>query len=382
MGITSIEWCDRTVNPIRARVKSKRKTAPWGHFCEKVSPGCKNCYASRLQFRFKQPAFDKTTRKRTEFRLDPAKLIEVLAQTDAQAWFWEDMSDLFGAWVPDRWIDACLAVMLLTPQHTHLILTKRASRLRKYSTTLAALTPDGRAKRLWKAIPKAVRDALKARRLPPDTLDYLKLWPVGHIGLGVSVEDQPRADERLPDLAFTPGTFKFVSLEPLLGPITLRFGACNCPDKPDAFKHGHFVGCSLFAQDPKTRIGGQPTELGWLTWAIMGGESGPGARWNNIHWTRSLLRQCAQTGTARFVKQLGSRPTASPIGTVAWDRMPVKPPIIRMALKDSKGSDLLEIPEEFRVREYPVQHVAYVRGTATAAPPRATAAPAPTAPAC
>lgn len=91
MSITSIEWTDRSVNPIRARLG-----AAVGHHCEKVSPGCANCYASRLQSRFKMPPFQMDKRADVEPFFDERRLQEVLRRKTPTKWFWCDMSDMFG----------------------------------------------------------------------------------------------------------------------------------------------------------------------------------------------------------------------------------------------------------------------------------------------
>lgn len=120
---TSIEWCTHSLNPIRLGK---------GHYCEKISPGCKLCYASRLQFRFGNPEFQDQRGDTSSVYLNEGTLREPLRMRKPARIFWNDMSDLFGDWVPDDWIDRHFAVMALTPQHTHLVLTKRAKRMREY----------------------------------------------------------------------------------------------------------------------------------------------------------------------------------------------------------------------------------------------------------
>src|SRR5262245_53283923 len=132
MAETSIEWTDHSINPIRARTADGV-----GHYCQKVSPGCANCYASRLQPRFGMPEFKGTgdpPGDRERF-LDESKLAEVLRRKKPTRYFWCDMTDLFGAWVPDEWIDECFSVMGATPQHTHQVLTKRPERMLAYMRT-------------------------------------------------------------------------------------------------------------------------------------------------------------------------------------------------------------------------------------------------------
>src|SRR5689334_10281419 len=117
MGKTSIEWTDQSINPIRAR---HIPTGKVGHYCEMVSPGCAHCYSSSLQWRFGTPEFV-AGQKRGEFELfiDESKLRDVIKRQKPTKWFWEDMSDLFGDWVSDEWLDLCFAAMALTSRHTH-----------------------------------------------------------------------------------------------------------------------------------------------------------------------------------------------------------------------------------------------------------------------
>lgn len=181
MGQTSIEWTDRSVNPIRAR---HIPTGKVGHYCEKISAGCANCYASGLQWRFGTPEFVAgQNRDDFEIFLDESKLREVTQRRKPTMWFWEDMSDLFGEWVSDEMIEKCFLAMAATPQHTHQILTKRAERCGMY-------------------LSKAIHPILK------------NVW------VGISVENQRQANDRHSWLG--PAVVTFWSAEPLLEPIDCR----------------------------------------------------------------------------------------------------------------------------------------------------------------
>jgi protein gp37 len=181
MGKTTISWTDHSVNPIRAR---HRVTGKVGHFCEKVSPGCANCYSSALQsFRFGTPAFSTPDADQMECFLDEGKLAEVRRRRAPTKWFWCDMTDFCGEWMLPEWYAACFATMAATPQHTHMLLTKRPERL--------------------------------ASCLPADWGDgYPSVW------LGTSVENQ-RWTSRLEALCALPAAVHFASVEPLLGPVDL-----------------------------------------------------------------------------------------------------------------------------------------------------------------
>ena len=179
MGKSPIGWTDHTINPIRAR---DRRTGKVGHYCEKVSPGCANCYSSCMQpWPFGTPEFSTPDAQYMEPFLDTTKLDEVRRRRKPTKYFWCDMTDLFGAWVRQEWLDACFATMAATPQHTHQLLTKRPERI--------------------------------AGCLPPD-------WGAGYpnVWLGASVENR-RWLRRLDILAQAPAVVHFASFEPLLGSL-------------------------------------------------------------------------------------------------------------------------------------------------------------------
>lgn len=328
MGVTSIEWTDRSVNPIRARNK---RTGAAGHYCEKISHGCTHCYASNFQPRFKMPTFPAhgTSARLTlpmangdsvpvadeiEMFLDQSKLQEVLRRKVPTKWFWCDMTDMFGSWVPDEWISACFQTMGMTPQHTHQVLTKRPERMRDFVS---------------KFVNRPGRDPARMGEVDPN------IW------LGVSVEDQPRADERIPLLLQTPAAVRFLSVEPMLGPIDLR--------------QAHMTSKKLPNWPAPTRV----------DWVIVGGESGHGARPFNIAWARSIVEQCKSAGVPCFVKQLGAVPIihcgqcGKDIGRIrgGWVDAcgPTHAALIAESKRiiDRKGGDLDELPEDLRVREFP-----------------------------
>lgn len=149
-------------------------------------------------------------------------------------------------------------------------------------------------------------------------------WPLACLWLGVSVENQAAADERIPLLLQTPAAVRFLSCEPLLSAIDLRPWL-------------HDSNCLLPTGGPC--ICCEPREI-CIDWVIIGGESGPGVRPCDVGWVRSIVEQCKAAGVACFVKQLGARP-------VARDRR------ITMHLRDRKGGDPSEWPEDLRVREFP-----------------------------
>lgn len=253
MGVTSIEWTDRSVNPIRARHKT---TGAVGHYCELVSPGCAHCYSSTLQRRFNMPPFGKKHSGDVDPFMDESKLRDVLGRKKPTKFFWEDMSDLFGAWVKEEWIDQCFATMAFTHQHTHQVLTKRPERMRDYVKAIS------RNYDRLEAGARTLGRTLRFEGLP------LVPWPIPSVWLGVSVEDRKHGLPRIDVLRAIPACVRFLSIEPLLEDLG-------------------------------------EIDLTGISWVIVGGESGHGARPCHPAWVRSIRDQCKAAGVAFFFKQWG-----------------------------------------------------------------------------
>lgn len=318
MGETSIEWTDKTWNPVRG--------------CSRVSPGCVNCYAERQAARFageSGPFHGFVTRVNGhpawtgKVELIDKHLEDPVRWKQPKRIFVNSMSDLFHEGLPPQAIKDVFDVMRRAHWHQYQILTKRAARM---------LT----------------------------VLRYLEIDPLPNVWLGVSVEDQQRADERIPLLLQTPAAVRFVSYEPALGPVDF----CNLPS---ASGIGRYLDAlSNAGVDPGALI---PNKLDWI---IIGGESGPNARPFDIEWARNTVAQCKSAGVACFVKQLGANPEESISATLEgyeirltfsaaklheldrkeaaleghkWMR--------RIPLNDRKGGDMSEWPEDLRVREFP-----------------------------
>ncbi|MDH3914197.1 MAG: phage Gp37/Gp68 family protein [Rhodospirillales bacterium] len=295
--MTKIEWTQRpgtigvSWNPIRAR---NQITGGLGHFCEHVSEGCRNCYAERMQPRFwNRIRYAAQDRDKVEIFLDEAVLRAPLKWRKPRTVFVCSMTDLYGDWVTDEWLDRIKAVQALTPQHTYIELTKRPERMR--DNLAAAWTRDR-----WEAVLDLGADVCKGYH-PGPPRDWP--WPIPNVWLGVSAEDQARADERIPLLLDTPGAVRFVSYEPALGPVDFRGLLARCPVHD--FRGGFCVqDCGNWQ---------------WLHWIIAGGESGPGARPAHPDWFRSIRDQCAAAGVPYFHKQNGE--------WLAWE--PDSPPLWR-----------------------------------------------------
>lgn len=152
-------------------------------------------------------------------------------------------------------------------------------------------------------------------------------WPLVNVWLGVSVEDQATADERIPPLLETPAALRFLSCEPLLELVT------------------------IFSLDGPVDVPGNGESP--LHWVIVGGESGPGARLFDIGWARDIIEQCESVCVPVFVKQLGSRPMMRGVGELRGQFIAGGNKDNGAWIRDRKGADMSEWPEYLRVREFP-----------------------------
>lgn len=301
---SSIEWTDATWNPVTG--------------CSVLSPGCANCYAMKLagtRLQNHPSRFMLTNPSKAgpvwngEVRFNADWLYQPLRWTRPRRIFVCAHGDLFHEKVPDEWIDQVFAVMALCPQHTFQVLTKRAARMRQYMVDRA-----GKLARFMidEYLIKAPMGNPKARSIniswpvksigdidDPDDVT-MALWPLPNVWLGVSVEDQKRADERIPDLLATPAAVRFLSCEPLLGPIDLgTIKAPREPDEPDLDTEWFFDALTtgdyywFDCGDGFTEGGDGPYREHRIDWVIAGGESGPGARPMHPDWVRTLRDQCA-----------------------------------------------------------------------------------------
>lgn len=200
-------------------------------------------------------------------------------------------------------------------------------------------------------------------------------WPLPNVWPGVSIEDQPTADERIPHLLATPAAVRFVSAEPLLGPIKFAAEWLPCPACKGRgwylkrFSDNHATACARCADEASSLgvplSGGQFAKPGpRLDQVIVGGESGPGARGCDIGWIRSIARECKESGTACFIKQVGAKPYESHSEMDhCCDRArehPGKHPLeyrgpdgISRPLKNRKGADPREWPDDLQVQQFP-----------------------------
>ncbi len=209
--------------------------------------------------------------------------------------FVNSMSDLFHVDVPDAYIDKVFAVMALCYWHTFQVLTKRPERMRDY------LANAGRAK----AIDMEMHQISNTRFVNYIGFGWLQL-PLPNVWLGVSVENQATADERIPALLGTPAAIRWLSMEPLLGPVDLTrihhttgYGASPCEGC------GNDVYINALDGETYCRAGCDGPIFPRINWAVVGGESGKGARPKHPAWDRSLRDQCVAAGIPFFLKQNG-----------------------------------------------------------------------------
>jgi len=297
---SAIEWTDATWNPVTG--------------CTKVSPGCAHCYIERTPpFRMAGRRF---VRGAIPVLLHPDRLDQPLRWRKPRRVFVCSLADLFHEDVPFAFIARIWRVMNTAREHTFQLLTKRPHRMLEFLRWLEAAN--------WERVAGA---------------EEAGTWPLPNVWLGVSVENQRMADERIPVLLDTPAAVRFLSCEPLLGPLDLspwlERRVLHSPDLGG-------VGTNSYA--PR------------VSWVIVGGESGPGSAerklvercdgrkhggfgcehcglsgWRPkpqaLEWVRSLRDQCVAAGTAFHLKQLGGpRPTSGgrSLDGRTWDEMPVK----------------------------------------------------------
>lgn len=310
---TGIAWTDATFNPW------------WG--CQRVSPGCTNCYAE-------------TWAKRWGVGWGPS--VERRFFGDKH---WNE---------PVRWNKAAEAAGV---------------RKRVFCASMADVFEDRRdlddqRVRLWRLIRATPRLDWQLLTKRPENLRRMLPWtgePWANVWLGTTCEDQQRADERIPHLLATPAAVRFLSVEPQLGAIDLlrvkglrgcgaaKDGECGqawCPQVRDGEPHRSGRHCPIDDWGDVDESDEPPR----IHWVIVGGESGPGARPFHVEWARSIVAQCKAAEVPVFVKQLG----AVPIGVKedGWDA-PHK-----LTLLSKKGGDMAEWPSDLRVREFPAETMA------------------------
>lgn len=299
-----ISWTDATWSPVTG--------------CTRVSEGCTRCYIERTppfrmagrRFTTACSACSGTGDTRSEaigsttgVELHTDRLGQPLRWHKPRRVFVCSMADLFHDDVPDEYIAQVWATMAISQRHTFQILTKRPARMRSLLTDVGFVEAVCRHAASLREGP-GWHHSHVAEAAPGQWAG----WPLPNVWLGVSAETQQWADARIPVLLGAPAAVRWVSAEPLLGPIDLRLTHYIDPDEINpATGRRNCGGCSDYPGIPH-----QPTcyrEPGPhcdIDWVVAGGESGPGARPMDPEWTRDLRRQCAADGVPFFFKQYGT----------------------------------------------------------------------------
>lgn len=303
---SKIEWCDHTFNP-------------WIG-CAKVSPGCAHCYAEQLMDRrYGKVQWGKgKERHRTgrSYWKQPIKWnLEARKSGKRFRVFCGSLCDWLDDEVPIEWLADLLALIHATPNLDWLLLTKRPQ---NFSARLSQVEEFECRDDEFPSLAFFLSDWRFVKEIPQN------VW------FGVSVEDQKRADERIPSLLEIPAKIRFLSCEPLLEAINL-LGVYD-------------------RRSPANHIAFSPLEKGALVpqhvdWVICGGESGSQARRCDMEWIRDIALQCRRAGVAAFVKQLGSNLSDRDLSECRR--------LSGVSMKHRKGGDISEWPEDLRVREFP-----------------------------
>lgn len=306
MGKTAIQWASDTWNPTTG--------------CDRLSPGCSHCYAVPQAERnqrmiravgkhveptdpYMRDGDPKTSGPGFGLQMHESRLDQPLRWKRGRSIFVNSMSDLFHPEVTDEFLDRVFAVMALATQHTFMILTKRPERMREYVT--------GASGRIADTIIRMRRE--RGEKVSTVPLAHIPLgtpwWPLANVWLGTSVENA-RWRTRIDVLREIPAAIRFLSCEPLLGPL------CDPEEGPYIPPLGML-------------------DLTGIHWAIVGGESGPGARPMDVKWVRDIVAECRAQGAAPFVKQLGE----------IWSREHLG--------HHGHAGNIDEFPADLRVREMP-----------------------------
>ena len=330
---SDIQWTDNTWPPVTG--------------CEFASPGCINCYALKDSWRLSHnpnpkvsEPYEGTAVKAANGKLQWSGLVKT--HPDRLDWplkwnkpsriFVCNMADLFHEDVPFAFIDSVFAIMAIAHQHTYQVLTKRSKRIKEY------FGDRNRARWITDAALDFLRDEKNPLRWKYPVEKFSVRIPLPNVWLGVSVENQKAADDRIPDLISTPAAIRFLSCEPLLEAVNLSTWL--------PIEWSELAEEWIEAWPEKNAYNGMIHQI------IIGGESGANARPCHLDWVRSLVSQCRVAGVPVFVKQLGQNPIDSVpyIEGVARNHFH-----FQLKLKDRKGGDMSEWPEDLRIRRFPVK---------------------------
>jgi protein gp37 len=291
--MTTIAWTDETINPIVG--------------CSRISAGCEKCYAetaaktARLQ---QFPQYQKVAKWNGTVEFVESQLIKPYEWKKSKKIFICSMADIFHENVLFDWVEEIFYMIENCPQHTFQILTKRPERMIEFFDWYIARNSDHSVELQWTM---------------PDNI-----W------LGVSCENQAMADKRIPLLMQIPAKVRFLSCEPLLEPLDLsKFLPIEWSEVAEDWIES-WPGIGSYSTND------------YPSWVIAGGESGAGARPCHVEWLRDIASQCQSAKVPVFVKQLGSNALQGHIVNGS-----------KLKLKDRKGSDINEFPEDLRIQQFP-----------------------------
>lgn len=341
MGADSkIQWTHHTFNPW------------WG--CARVSPGCEHCYAEAFAKRTGKAAWGVKEPRRffgDKHWAEPLKWNKAAEKAgERHRVFCASMADVF----EDRadLVDQRARLFCLideTPHLDWLLLTKRPENIARLLPATCYPCNDTGMIRVAGVDPEWCDECGGERQGQPRGYRH-NVW------LGTTVEDQKRAEDRIPELLMVPAVVRFLSCEPLLGPVALDLPRCETHDREFVSDDGAW--CNECLADG---YGGELSYGHWLdgaasadqpgiNWVIVGGESGPGARQFVDAWARDIVSECRGASVEVFVKQFGAKPATyiAPSGAPddGGDLVPLR-------LASRKGDDMGEWPEDLRVREFP-----------------------------
>lgn len=323
-GKSNIEWTDATWNPVVG--------------CTKVSAGCDHCYAETLHNQrhaahLKTGAFGNIPQYHQPFEVVqtiPARLEIPIQWTKPRRIFVNSVSDLFHAAVPDAFIAEVFATMAIADHHIFQVLTKRPRRMQQLLSSDEFRSDVIGYANAWISRKQANSPRLfRTFQHPGEPIDPQcneLPWPLPNVWVGTSVEDQSAADLRIPYLVKTPAAVRFLSCEPLLGPVDLTgwlFPVCpRCGGSGSVWAttgrgSGAACECEIAGRHGAARSS--------LEWVIAGGESGPAYRKPEAAWFRQLRDRCDDAGVPFFFKQWGGKtPYAGgrELDGRTWDEFP------------------------------------------------------------
>lgn len=335
---SKIEWTHHTFNPWRG--------------CTKVSDGCTNCYAEKMSGRNPKTLgvwgkYGTRVVASESMWKQPLKWDRAAVEAgERHRVFCASLADVFEGYdtMPDASLEAVKEarfrllshIFRRTPSLDWLLLTKRPENFRQVLLD----TVNGQ----WAD--------------PADVTDKVHAWLDGNyppnVWIGTSVENQEKADKRIPELLKIPAKVRFLSMEPLLGPVdlsrwlrrTLTTEERNSIYDATGGMEPYQLACQKAEGDNE------------IQWVIVGGESGAKARPFEISWARSIIDQCKAAGVPVFVKQLGKVPYGTPEDWVHINQVPLMglgsgSDSVPLNFEHAKGGNIDEWPEDLRVREFP-----------------------------